>query len=86
MGYPATVLVRSVPLRGFDQQMAQAVCNEMEERGVKFHHKCVPTAVEKLQNGQLKARWFNNETQQEWVHLTPKAEQQIVPEYNFISD
>ncbi|KOB64465.1 Thioredoxin reductase, partial [Operophtera brumata] len=34
MGYAATVLVRSVPLRGFDQQMARMVTSEMEERGV----------------------------------------------------
>ncbi|CAB3234731.1 unnamed protein product [Arctia plantaginis] len=65
MGYPATVLVRSVPLRGFDQQMARMVTNEMEERGVKFCHKCVPLSVEKLENGKLKARWQNTETNQQ---------------------
>lgn len=63
MGYPTTVLVRSVPLRGFDQQMARMVTNEMEERGVKFHHKTVPMSVEKLESGQLKARWLDTETQ-----------------------
>ncbi|XP_068629416.1 thioredoxin reductase 1, mitochondrial isoform X2 [Battus philenor] len=62
LGYKATVLVRSVPLRGFDQQMARIVTNEMEEKGVVFHHKCVPLSVEKLESGQLKARWQNNET------------------------
>ncbi|XP_072944205.1 thioredoxin reductase 1, mitochondrial isoform X2 [Epargyreus clarus] len=62
LGYPATVLVRSVPLRGFDQQMARMVTSEMEEKGVKFHHRCVPLSVEKLENGQLKARWTNTET------------------------
>ncbi|XP_028159860.1 thioredoxin reductase 1, mitochondrial [Ostrinia furnacalis] len=62
LGYPATVLVRSVPLRGFDQQMARMVTNEMEERGVKFQHRCVPQSVEKLESGQLKARWLNTET------------------------
>ncbi|CAG5011480.1 unnamed protein product [Parnassius apollo] len=62
LGFNATVLVRSVPLRGFDQQMAQMVTNEMEEKGVKFHHKCIPLSVEKLESGQLKARWQNTET------------------------
>ncbi|XP_013140277.1 PREDICTED: thioredoxin reductase 1, mitochondrial isoform X1 [Papilio polytes] len=62
LGYSATVLVRSVPLRGFDQQMAQLVTAEMEERGVRFHHKCVPLSVEKLESGQLKARWQNTDT------------------------
>ncbi|KPJ00162.1 Thioredoxin reductase 1, mitochondrial [Papilio xuthus] len=62
LGYSATVLVRSVPLRGFDQQMAHLVTAEMEERGVRFHHKCVPLSVEKLESGQLKARWQNTDT------------------------
>ncbi|XP_063821465.1 thioredoxin reductase 1, mitochondrial-like isoform X1 [Ostrinia nubilalis] len=66
LGYPATVLVRSVPLRGFDQQMARMVTNEMEERGVKFQHRCVPQSVEKLESGQLKARWLNTETNEQF--------------------
>ncbi|XP_049695272.1 thioredoxin reductase 2, mitochondrial isoform X2 [Helicoverpa armigera] len=65
LGYPATVLIRSVPLRGFDQQMARMVTNEMQERGVKFEHKCVPLGVQKLESGQLKARWLNTETQEQ---------------------
>ncbi|KAL4714016.1 hypothetical protein ACJJTC_008370 [Scirpophaga incertulas] len=62
LGYRATVLVRSVPLRGFDQQMARIITAEMEERGVKFHHRCIPLSVEKLESGQLKATWLNTET------------------------
>ncbi|VVC96636.1 unnamed protein product [Leptidea sinapis] len=65
LGYPTTVLIRSVPLRGFDQQMASMVTNEMEEKGVKLFHKCVPLSVEKLESGQLKARWVNNETKEQ---------------------
>lgn len=65
LGYSATVLVRSVPLRGFDQQMATTVTNEMEMKGVTFHHRCVPLSVEKLESGQLKARWLNTELQQQ---------------------
>ncbi|XP_059061734.1 thioredoxin reductase 1, mitochondrial isoform X1 [Achroia grisella] len=66
LGFPATVLIRSVPLRGFDQQMANIVTNEMEEKGIKLHHKCVPLSVEKLESGQLKARWSNTETKEEF--------------------
>lgn len=65
LGYNATVLVRSVPLRGFDQQMADAITKEMSEHGVNFHFKCVPVSVEKLSNGQLKARWLNTATNTE---------------------
>ncbi|KAL0893540.1 hypothetical protein ABMA27_013732 [Loxostege sticticalis] len=66
LGYPATILVRSVPLRGFDQQMARMVTNEMEERGVKFQHHCIPQSVEKLESGQLKARWLNTQTNEQF--------------------
>lgn len=62
LGFSATVLVRSVPLRGFDQQMASIITNEMKEKGVTFHMKCIPVSVEKLQNGQLKATWLNTES------------------------
>lgn len=39
LGYDATVMVRSVPLRGFDQQMASIIAAEMEDKGIKFLHK-----------------------------------------------
>ncbi|GBP63590.1 Thioredoxin reductase 1, mitochondrial [Eumeta japonica] len=65
LGYPSTVLVRSVPLRGFDQQMAHIVTKEMEDKGVKFFHRCIPLSVEKLESGKLKARWRNTETNEE---------------------
>lgn len=65
LGYSATVLVRSVPLRGFDQQMASMITNEVESKGVKFHHKCIPLSVEKLESGQLKARWLNTQTNEQ---------------------
>ncbi|KAM3961794.1 thioredoxin reductase 1 isoform 2-T2 [Aphomia sociella] len=66
LGYSATVLIRSVPLRGFDLQMANLVINEMEEKGVKLQHKCIPLSVEKLESGQLKARWLNTETKEQY--------------------
>lgn len=39
LGYDATVLVRSVVLRGFDQQMAGIVTESMQQKGVKFLFK-----------------------------------------------
>lgn len=61
MGFDTTVMVRSVVLRGFDQQMAQLLTNEMEDRGVKFLHKCVPVHVEKKANGKLRVQWKNTQ-------------------------
>ncbi|CAH0555743.1 unnamed protein product [Brassicogethes aeneus] len=59
LGYDATVMVRSVVLRGFDQQMAHIVTAAMQDRGVNFLFKCKPKKIEKLDNGQLKATWVN---------------------------
>lgn len=39
LGYDATVMVRSIILRGFDQQMANTVASAMTEKGVKFLNK-----------------------------------------------
>ncbi|KAJ8920312.1 hypothetical protein NQ315_011974 [Exocentrus adspersus] len=64
LGYDATVMVRSVPLRGFDQQMANIVAAEMEEKGVKFLEKCIPKAVEKQPDGKLKVSWTNENNEE----------------------
>jgi len=52
-GYDTTVMVRSVVLREFDQQMAQLVQDASIERGVKFLLQCKPTSVEKTDDGRL---------------------------------
>ncbi|XP_073984425.1 thioredoxin reductase 1 isoform X2 [Rhodnius prolixus] len=57
MGFESTVMVRSVVLRGFDQQMAGMITEEMVERGVKFLHKCVPVSFEKQNSGKILAKW-----------------------------
>lgn len=59
MGYDATVMVRSVVLRGFDQQMAGLLSEEMVEHGVKFLHKCIPLKIEKLPSGRLSVQYKN---------------------------
>ena len=46
-----TVMVRSIFLRGFDQQMANKLAEHMEAQGVKFIRGAVPTAVEKTEEG-----------------------------------
>jgi thioredoxin reductase (NADPH) len=57
LGYPSTVMLRSVPLRGFDQQMAGLVVNEMEGRGVNFICKSVPKSLSKTSDGQILVKW-----------------------------
>ncbi|KAF5284339.1 hypothetical protein FQA39_LY04632 [Lamprigera yunnana] len=57
LGYDATVMVRSVVLREFDQQMASIIADSLRERGVKFLLKCLPKSVEKQENGKLLVNW-----------------------------
>ncbi|XP_060095658.1 thioredoxin reductase 3 [Heteronotia binoei] len=57
LGMDVTVMVRSILLRGFDQEMAERVGAYMETHGVKFIRKFVPVEVMKLEDnmpGRLK--------------------------------
>lgn len=45
LGLDVTVMVRSILLRGFDQEMANKIGEHMEEHGVKFIKEYVPTKV-----------------------------------------
>jgi len=46
-GYDTTVMVRSIFLRGFDQDMANRIGDYMGKHGTKFIHKATPTKLEK---------------------------------------
>ncbi|XP_023682624.1 thioredoxin reductase 3 [Paramormyrops kingsleyae] len=52
LGLDVTVMVRSILLRGFDQDMAERAGQHMEEHGVKFIRKFVPIKVEELEKGE----------------------------------
>lgn len=58
-------MVRSIILRGFDQQMANMVGESMVEHGVKFLHKTIPRSVEKTTDGRLLVTYVNIDTQKE---------------------
>ena len=47
LGYDTTVMVRSIFLRGFDQDMANRIGKYMENHGTKFIRGAVPTKLEK---------------------------------------
>lgn len=59
LGYDVSVMVRSILLRGFDQQCADAIGKHMEAQGVAFIRPAVPTAIEKQADGRLKVTWMN---------------------------
>ncbi|XP_067931180.1 thioredoxin reductase 1, cytoplasmic-like [Watersipora subatra] len=50
IGLDVTVMVRSILLRGFDQQCAELIGKYMGNNGVKFQRHCVPTKIEKLKS------------------------------------
>ncbi|KAL3206712.1 hypothetical protein MRX96_039964 [Rhipicephalus microplus] len=61
LGYDTTVMVRSICLRGFDQQMAKLVTDHMTSEGTKFLWKCLPKEVNKLPDGKLKVKWCSSD-------------------------
>ena len=44
--------VRSILLRGFDQQIAEKIGTYMENEGIEFIKPCVPTKIEKIEDGK----------------------------------
>ena len=54
IGCFVTVLVRSILLRGFDQDMAERIQPYMEEKGTEFIRPGTVKSIEKLENGKLK--------------------------------
>ncbi|KRZ14717.1 Thioredoxin reductase 2, mitochondrial [Trichinella zimbabwensis] len=49
LGYPVTLMVRSIPLRGFDQQMAHFVTDNLIVHGTDILWRCKPKKI--LKNG-----------------------------------
>uniref|UniRef100_H9H754 thioredoxin-disulfide reductase (NADPH) n=1 Tax=Monodelphis domestica TaxID=13616 RepID=H9H754_MONDO len=64
-GLDTTVMMRSIPLRGFDQQMAHLVTDYMESHGTKFLKKCIVKKLEKLKDNQIQVTWENRELDKE---------------------
>jgi len=53
-GFDTTVMVRSILLRGFDQDIAERIGQYMAKHGVNFAQNMVPSKFEKLPSGQVK--------------------------------
>jgi len=53
-GFDVTVMVRSILLRGFDQDIANMIGTYMEKHGVKFAREMVPSRFERTETGQVK--------------------------------
>lgn len=54
LGFDTTVMVRSILLRGFDQDCATRIGEYMEAKGIKFVRETVPSKFEKTADGKVK--------------------------------
>ena len=52
IGREVHVFVRSILLRGFDQQMASRIGDYMNKIGIEFHHQTTPLRIECLEEGK----------------------------------
>eukprot|EP01079_Euglenida_sp_SAG-EU17-18_P003685 gene3685-4108_t len=56
-GYPTTVMVRSILLRGFDRQCAEKIGRYMRESGVGFVYGATPNSLERTESGAVKVTY-----------------------------
>ena len=66
LGNDVTIMVRSILLRGFDQDMAERIGKDMANRGVKMVRPAVPLKVEQIEAGKpgrlrVTAHWVDGE-------------------------
>lgn len=62
LGYDVTVMVRSILLRGYDQQCAEKIGDAMTEAGTKFIRPAQPTSIVKGADGKLTVTWTDSDT------------------------
>ena len=54
LGFDVTVLIRSIPLRGFDKECSLKIKESLEESGVKFIEKYGLKEIKKLSENEFK--------------------------------
>lgn len=64
-GYDTSVMVRSIFLRGFDQQMANKIAEHMATYHTKFIRNATPSKLEKLDSGKIKVTFNQDSAQHE---------------------
>jgi thioredoxin/glutathione reductase (selenoprotein) len=57
LGHDVTVMMRSIPLRGFDQECAAKVVDFMHKRGTKFIRSGIPTSITKTGDRTYKVEY-----------------------------
>lgn len=57
IGRSATVMMRSIPLRGMDRDLAKGVANYMKRQGIELHEHTLPREITKLSDGRLSVKF-----------------------------
>ena len=70
IGRETAVMVRSIPLRGFDQDMATKIVEHMETAGTKFIRGAVPEKIEQAADGKKTVFWKEGDTLKSEVYDT----------------
>ncbi len=75
IGLDTTVMVRSIPLRGYDLEIANRIVEYMEKSHTKFIRSATPSKIEKLSNGKLRVHYTENKYKPDGsdAHLRPKG-------------
>lgn len=59
-GFDVTVMVRSIFLRGFDQEFANKIGEYMTKHKVKFIREAIPSKIEATQDNKRKVTWVSS--------------------------
>ena len=70
LGFQVSIMVRSIFLRGFDQQMANLIGDDLAERGCEMIRNSVPTKLEKNAEGRTVVYWKEGEEEKSDVFDT----------------
>ena len=71
-------MVRSILLRGFDQQMAKIIGDHMQKHGIKFIKDATPVEIKKIKDGKpgqymVKYKVGNGKIQQDTINTVLMA-------------
>uniref|UniRef100_A0A914W4D5 thioredoxin-disulfide reductase (NADPH) n=1 Tax=Plectus sambesii TaxID=2011161 RepID=A0A914W4D5_9BILA len=65
LGLPVDLMIRSIPLRGFDQQCANLITDHMSGEGMNILWRCSPLEVVEAGNDQKKVTWLSDDGKKE---------------------
>jgi len=66
LGFDVTVAVRSILLRGFDQQCAEKIGEAMRVLGTKFYRQSLPTSMKKQKDGKIVVTFSDGRPEEEF--------------------